>query len=138
MTAFSYMASGYKKKNFKEPALLGKSLENAFPKLEKKAVSAIGWTAHYAMGLAWFILFGKAEKVNNSSPLKTRLLFGIFSGICAVIFWRSLLRYHPNPPVTSNREFYYQLIPAHIIFCLSITKSGTANVPDPNTHSQAS
>jgi hypothetical protein len=123
MTAFSYAVSKKRKKNFKEPELLSSLLQNWYPVFESKYADVAGWNFHYAMGEAWTIIYVLLLKTLHRKPSFYRsLLFGYFGGIVAVGTWKMLFKLNPNPPKILFREFYLQLVIAHLCFSTSMSK----------------
>ncbi|HEY0067349.1 MAG TPA: hypothetical protein VGB46_08300 [Flavisolibacter sp.] len=54
MTLFSYLVSEYRRKNFREPELLGDMVQ---PAVEKKELAQpAGWGIHYGFGLTWALV----------------------------------------------------------------------------------
>ena len=59
MTVFSYIVSGKKKKDFREPALLRKMIYRNVPGLSKEQAIAAGWLVHFGSGLTFTIVYEK-------------------------------------------------------------------------------
>jgi hypothetical protein len=122
MTLFSYAISETKKRNFKEPDLLGGLLQN---KLEsKKLALPAGWSTHYTMGILWAFVFEFLfEKARLKRDLKNGIILGGLSGVTGIIAWRMAFKMHPNPPRIDANGFYKQLLIAHIVYSIVLTKS---------------
>jgi hypothetical protein len=117
MTAFSYMISGGKLKNHKEPELLASMVENAWPYIPKSTSRPAGWAAHYAFGLAWALVHEMVlDKTSVKRNARTGLLFGSLGGLTGVIIWELLFRANPKRPNIDYRSFYTHLLVAQIIF----------------------
>ena len=102
MTAFSYALSQKKKRNFKEPELLGLLLQKWRPSLKKEAANIAGWELHYAMGEGWAIFYLLLLKILNKKPaFYTAFLFGCFGGVVAVLIWKASFKLNPDPPKTA-------------------------------------
>jgi hypothetical protein len=116
MTIFSYILSAKRKKNFKEPQLLH-TMINRMPGVKEKDIPLAGWLAHYASGVGWALLFAILfKKREKNITLYHEIIFGLCNGTAAIFIWKGFLSLHPYPPVTDRKEFYIQLIAAHIVF----------------------
>jgi hypothetical protein len=116
MTIFSYILSAKRKKNFKEPQLL-QTMINRMPGVKEKDIPFAGWLVHYATGVSWALLFAMLfKKRGKNITLYQEIIFGLCNGTAAIVIWKGFLSLHSHPPVTDRKEFYIQLIAAHIVF----------------------
>jgi hypothetical protein len=116
MTLFSYFISQKKRKNFKEPELLGKLIHRAIPSADKENMQATGWVVHYTAGAVFAAIYYQLLKYTDVKPtVGNGLLVGALSGLPAIAIWYTVLTLHPNPPHTSNR-YYGHLVAAHVVF----------------------
>lgn len=124
MTGYSYGLSAAKQRNFKEPEILGKLIYRLFPEIKELPAQVTGWTLHFLVGVGFSSLYayGWGERLMKPN-LKNALLLGTASGIIAMVVWKSVLKSHPLPPATDFKKYYYQLLPAHIIFAAFATVS---------------
>jgi H+/Cl- antiporter ClcA len=136
MTLFSYALSASKKRNFREPALLGKMIHRLIPAIKKIQAHEAGWLLHYGVGVffasVYHVILKKQPHRNNR--LYTGAALGAVTGLAGAAIWRVAFHLHPNPPRPAYRRFYGQLIVAHIIFgvvtCLLLQgKDGDKNTP---------
>ncbi|MGN6530474.1 MAG: hypothetical protein ACTHK0_01815 [Ginsengibacter sp.] len=117
MTAFSYLISRKKNKDFREPRLLGKMVYRAVPEIKKPQAKVTGWILHSATGLTFAIMYQfllKDTKLKSNIP--DGLVLGLVNGIVAVAIWKATFSLHPNPPEIHFNDFYKHLILAHIVF----------------------
>ena len=131
MTIFSYLASGGKAKNFREPELLCEifSEKSAAKKCEQPFLSA-GWAAHYAMGVCWSGLENYLLRENRmKADLKSGLLFGCSGGLTGILIWNQLFKLSRRPPLTVYPKFYAHLLLAHIVYSLSVVLLYKATCP---------
>jgi hypothetical protein len=117
MSAFSYIISGRGRKDFREPFLLNKLLHRWG--LKKSVSKPAGWIAHYSVG-ALFSLVQKylADRRMLPAGASTGAGYGLVCGFFGCLVWELTLNLHHNPPKINRRQFYLQLLPAHIIFGL--------------------
>ena len=117
MTAFSYLMTDGRLKDYREPELLASFLEIQWPHLPKSASNPAGWASHYAFGLAWALVHKIVlDKSHIKRNAQTGLLFGSFGGLTAVIIWKLLFKLNPKPPRIDYQSFYTHLVVAQIIF----------------------
>lgn len=123
MTAFSYVLSAIRKKNFREPALLAGLLQGLQPSLHKTVASIAGWQLHYTVGLIWAGMYA-CLPVNQYewSTVITAVVFGSFCGAISVFTWMNVFRLHPDPPIIDYYEFYIQLFVGHILFSIVLSE----------------
>jgi hypothetical protein len=121
MTLFSYGASIYEGKNFKEPELLSEF----FPKQLQDFHLAVpaGWLTHYSMGISWAAVFQLLFNRKIVKPnMLNGMLLGTLSGIMAIAIWRSAFKLHSINPKISFKSFYRHLILAHLVYSLSVVE----------------
>lgn len=108
--------------DFREPEHLGTMAHRLLPLTGKKEYTAIGWAAHYGMGMAFATSYGVLwERYQLRPSLKNGLLLGIASGLVGSAIWKATFKIHPLPPKLNYNLFYLQRIPAHIVFALATT-----------------
>lgn len=117
MTLFSYAVSNSKKKNFREPQLLGQLVERLPNKFLKQSSQITGWGLHYAIGLLFVAIYDKLWKQENLKPsLTSGALLGTASGLIGVIGWKGMFKAHPNPPAKNLKPYFGHLMFAHVVF----------------------
>jgi hypothetical protein len=124
MTAFSYILSLAKDKNFKEPLLLSLMLQALNPSIKEKPANIAGWQLHYMTGIAWaavYIYFLK--KLKRKPSFSAACIFSVICAGLAVRIWKTCFKLHPDPPKTDFKEFYRQLVVAHFLFSISMSTS---------------
>ncbi len=119
MTIFSDAVSAVTHKEFNEPVLLGDLIRRLGIGIPKQPSRAIGWVAHYGVGLAFTAAYELLWKKTTLRPtLMNGMWIGLASGIIGGYAWKKALDLHPNPPRIDMREHYAQLVPAHVVFAL--------------------
>ncbi|SHG50392.1 hypothetical protein SAMN05444483_11420 [Salegentibacter echinorum] len=122
MTAFSYLAGTARKEKFHEPELLNELIYGAKSlDFDPSKNNVLGWIFHFLIGLfftAIFLLLYVVEIININ--ILSALIFGIAAGVVGSIGWRIMFSITENPPKVHLKEFYLQLIIAHIIFSIFI------------------
>ncbi len=120
MTFFSYTISFIRGKEFKEPQLLTKLLYRQIHTSRLRGVENMpGWIIHLSIGYIFIAIMDCAFLFSGVQPsLWWGMIFGTGLGIIGVAGWKILFAIHPNPPEIHFREFYIQLLIAHIIFGL--------------------
>lgn len=117
MTLFSYFLSGKKDKEFKEPELLSKMVNRAFPSVSKTPAAVSGWLMHANMGFVFAFIYKEVmKKIQYRRDLSNDVFIGVANGIAGVILWKLVFSLHPNPPRIHFSRFYQHLILAHLIF----------------------
>lgn len=117
MTLYSYLLSGAKGKNFKEPETLSILLRRLYPAMSRELADFLCWNAHYAVGLLFVIAYRKLWKEFKLHPgLKTGIGLGAATGLFAIAVWKLVFKLHPRPPKKDFSGYYGQLLIAHIIF----------------------
>ncbi|HEX8376254.1 MAG TPA: hypothetical protein VF602_00450 [Pedobacter sp.] len=124
MTAFSYLVSYIKERNFREPELLADLSQELIPNKERALALPTGWLTHYSMGLAW-ALFETClvENRKMKADVKSSVLFGCFGGVTGALVWGLVFKIHPKPPQIPYRRFYGHLILAHIVYSIALVQS---------------
>jgi hypothetical protein len=121
MTLFSYIVSKKEKENFKEPKLLGDFVERTVP-IHQKSSYPLGWFMHYLTGIAFAGIYRTLLNYKTIQPgMKDGAIYGFLAGGAGVLTWNTLFKTHPNPPQTDRKEFYAQLIVAHVIFGVTLS-----------------
>lgn len=118
MTAFSYIVSGIRQKQFREPELLNGLVARAdFLDFSPSKEHPTGWLLHYKVGLMFSIIYDLIWRNSKVSPTtKSSLIMGAFSGVFGIMVWNLIFKLHPNPPKTKLNEFNLQLLIAHLVF----------------------
>ena len=120
MTVFSYFLSGKKDKEFKEPKLLGKMVNRAFPSMEEAPAQIAGWMMHGSMGLIFASVYQwLLENINFRRDVPDDIFIGFVNGIAGVVIWKLVFSVHPDPPKIHFKRFYQHLVLAHIIFSVT-------------------
>lgn len=108
--------------DFREPEHLGAMAHRLMPLTSKSEYTAIGWAAHYCMGMAFASSYGILwERYHLRPSLKNGLLLGIASGILGSAIWKATFKIHPLPPKLNYNLFFLQRLPAHIVFAMATT-----------------
>ena len=117
MTSFSYLVARSQKENFREPELLAILLRRLIPELNKKYSKIAGWNIHYAIGIAFAIIYATLwESGKLKASVKSGLLLGGLSGLLAIVVWNATFRLHPFPPNVKFKRYYGHLFLAHLVF----------------------
>jgi len=116
MTAFSYLLSRTKNKNFREPRLLAGMIDRLTP-LNKNEAVKMGWLMHYGVGVFFAAIYKPIlEKGHIEPTMKNGAIIGGITGLFGAAIWNLTFHLHPLPPLISYRRFYGQLVVAHVIF----------------------
>jgi hypothetical protein len=118
MTLFSYCVGRLRNKQFMEPEILNDLLMRNGT-IEKGAVQnhPLGWFIHYLVGFQFIIAYEVFWHTTSSSPtLGLFVVLGAVSGGIGVIAWSMFFLSHSNPPRLDFKEFYLQLVVAHMVF----------------------
>jgi len=117
MTAFSYILSALRRKDFREPRLLKFLYQQWRPLAKAGKARKAGWRLHYSMGVNWAFLYEYLIRKKYLRPDRKRMVVaGVVSGIIAVACWKCMFGLSPARPPTNEKKFYLHLIPAHIVF----------------------
>jgi riboflavin transporter FmnP len=118
MTVFSYLVANWRKSQFREPELLNMLLSRASLtslKIPKNHIA--GWLIHFAIGFLFVLIF---DLIWRYSELEVSLLsgagLGFIAGIIGIIGWNVFFKLNSNPPQIDFKDFYIQLLIAHVIF----------------------
>lgn len=120
MTMFSYIVAEVKKSQFREPQLLNILITLA-PLIHIKVSirNILGWIIHYIIGWIFVVCFDFIWRYSGVDPsLASGAYLGFIAGIIGVSGWKIFFILSPNPPGIEFKNFYLQLIVAHIIFGL--------------------
>lgn len=122
MTLFSKAIGEIADENFSEPDLLSKLYHRLAPAEPKPAAKAVGWLAHYGVGLAFSTAYNYLwhKKLVKASG-KNSIWLGAVSGALAIGVWKTAFSMHPLPPGIDFKKYYAQLFFAHIVFTLFAT-----------------
>lgn len=124
MSLFSYLVSGGKHKNFKEPEILGDLIQRVAPALSKQQANIGGWALHYAAGAAFTAIYDQIyEKTPLKPSVKSGAVLGALSGLAGIAVWRATIAAHPNPPLKNYKAYYAHLLLAHIFFGIAAAES---------------
>ena len=120
MTGFSYLCGYFTRHRFREPELLNQLINTSFLPVNSRKSSWIGWVVHFLIGLLFAEILFLILKYTNLSPnLLFAVIGGTIAGIIGIFGWQIMFTSNPSPPETHLDKFYFQLIIAHIIFCIS-------------------
>lgn len=126
MTLFSYLASNYKRKNFREPNLLGK-IEKKQMQVPEPLAQPAGWATHYAVGVVMMLLYELYKKAApGQKPAVKTIGFGSIAGLGAIIAWKLLFKALPARSWRYHKQFYQQIFVAHLIYALVAAASQKA------------
>ncbi|HEY3405922.1 MAG TPA: hypothetical protein VGK59_21200 [Ohtaekwangia sp.] len=117
MTAWSIIVSRKTQKQFREPVLLNLLLRRMAYKNKVDADSAAGWISHYLAGAAFTAVYDQVWQKQKPS-LRNSLVLGGISGLAGIGIWEMAFQMHPNPPHVDRKNYYQQLLIAHLIFGL--------------------
>ena len=124
MSAFSYLVSEEKKKNFREPEVLGTLLKRRVSGLSKPAANAVGWGAHYGTGLVFAGLYDQLWKKTTVKPtVLSGAVLGAASGLAGILIWKATVALHPDPPVKAYKKYHKHLFLAHIVFGIAAAQA---------------
>lgn len=116
MTLFSEAVSKVKGSNYNEALILGELLNRITP-LHKKQAQVAGWAGHYVVGLAFAAVYAAyLEKTTRKPGLFNGIIYGALSGLAGAAIWHVTFKAHPNPPGVDLKNYYKQLVLAHMVF----------------------
>ena len=121
MTAFSYMIANWKESQFREPELLNLLISRArSTTLKIPKNHFIGWVIHYTIGYLFIGIFHLLWKY-TALPLSlgSGAALGFVAGIVGIGGWIVFFKTNSNPPKIEFKDFYIQLLAAHVIFGLT-------------------
>lgn len=117
MTFFSYVVSGSKDKEFREPVILGKLAKRAVPSLNKDEALTTGWILHAGAGIFFTAFYPKVLKwMHVKQSIGSGAALGALNGLAGIAVWRTVFELHPNPPSVHRNRYYGHLLIAHIVF----------------------
>jgi hypothetical protein len=122
MTANSYIMSLLMDENFREPEHLSTMIARLLPHLSKQAKVIAGWGAHFAMGIVFatiYVELWETRKIEHT--IKNGIILGILSGLLGFLIWKATFKVHPLPPWINFDKYYWQRIPAHVVFAVGAT-----------------
>jgi hypothetical protein len=116
MTLFSDVVSKVKGSEYNEAKILGELLNRITP-LSKDQSRVAGWLGHYAVGIAFAAVYAAFLERNKRKPtLLNSIIYGALSGLAGAGIWHTTFKAHPNPPGVDLKNYYRQLVLAHVIF----------------------
>ncbi|HKJ49651.1 MAG TPA: hypothetical protein VJ973_11205 [Christiangramia sp.] len=119
MTTFSYVISRIKSQQFKEPKLLNMILRRSTYEMNPSNNSILGWVVHFSIGVILMTLFYIFHLTFSFSiSLVSILIYGISAGILSIISWHLMFMLRLNTPDIALKEYYIQLLIAHVLFAL--------------------
>ncbi|SDR82099.1 hypothetical protein [Christiangramia echinicola] len=119
MTAFSYIVSRVRSQQFREPKLLNMILRRSTYEMNPSNNSILGWVVHFSIGVILMTLFYIFHiTFSFSISLTSILIYGISAGILSIICWHLMFMLTPNSPDIALKEYYIQLLFAHMLFAL--------------------
>ena len=122
MTSFSYVISRMKSQQFKEPKLLNMILRRSTYDMNPSNNSVLGWVVHFSIGVILMTLFYVLHLTFSFSiSAVSILIYGIIAGILSILSWHFMLSISSNSPDFALRDFYMQLLMAHVLFALGAT-----------------
>ena len=117
MTAFSYVASDTKNKEFREPEVLRMLVKRLFPDVSERQGQVAGWLLHYGAGIFFTTLYHQLGKNGKQRPsILNGLLLGGVNGLLGVAIWKAAFALHPRPPKISEKNYFGHLLLAHLVF----------------------
>lgn len=121
MTAFMYATTFLTGQVMKVVKILGTMLtfQTSLTGQLSDSRRAIFWgtLAHYAIGVGFVLCYYVLWSWGIGRPdISSGFLFGLGSGVAAVVFWYAFFMLHPNPPAIPLKPYLFTLFIAHIIF----------------------
>ena len=114
MTLFSYAYSAVRKQQFRETELLNHLLARLHWIDPSAGVHHwAGWCIHYLIGLFFVAIYYWTGIVHDFSDY---VIAGALAGMVGVAGWKVIFALHPSPPSIPFKEYYLQLIAAHMVF----------------------
>ncbi|QYA24538.1 hypothetical protein G3I01_03115 [Gramella sp. MT6] len=120
MTGFSYVLARLKDQEFREPRLLNMILRRStYDKVNPSNNSILGWVVHFSIGIILMTLFYIIHLIFSFSISFTSILvYGVFAGILSILSWHLMFVISPNSENVQLKEFYVQILIAHILFAM--------------------
>lgn len=121
MTLFSEFLSRKEHKRFNEAKLLSTLHARIFDRdTPTKKDLVTGYLLHYISGIIFTYFFIVIyHQMSNRNIYKKEIAIGIAAGAVGITIWHLTLMLHHNPPRIYLKDYYFQLLLAHII--LSVT-----------------
>jgi hypothetical protein len=117
MTLFSYCAANAEKEQFREPVLLAKLARRLYPEITEKESLLLGWLLHYSVGCFFTTIYNRLwRKTRLPRSVFTGFMLGGICGFVGIAVWHIVFRFHPRPPRIDLKNYYKQLLIAHLIF----------------------
>ncbi|TRO64388.1 hypothetical protein [Christiangramia sabulilitoris] len=118
MTAFSYLIPRLRAKQFREPQLLNMILRRSTSdSMNPSNNSLIGWVVHFSIGIILMTLFYMFHLIFTFKiSFFSIFIYGIFAGSLSILSWYLMFSLSNNPAEITMKEFYFQLLIAHILF----------------------
>jgi hypothetical protein len=115
MTLFSYLLSKIFDKQFLEPALLNQLV--FYRRKEQRKHHATGYLIHYGVGFFFTVIYRWLWKKNPSLQRDSAsLTLGFINGLIGIAGWRYTFLFHPAPPRVDKKNYFLQLLSAHVVF----------------------
>lgn len=120
MTGFSYILARLKDQEFREPRLLNMILRRStYDKVNPSNNSILGWVVHFSIGIILMTLFYIIHLIFSFSiSFMSILVYGVFAGILSILSWHLMFIISPNSENVELKEFYVQILIAHVLFAL--------------------
>ena len=119
MTAFSYVVSRMKSQKFREPRLLNMILRRSTYDMNPSNNSVLGWVVHFSIGVILMTLFYILHLTFSFTiSFVSILIYGVAAGVMSILSWHLMFVISPNSPDFILRDFYLQLLIAHIMFAM--------------------
>jgi len=135
MSAFSYLISDSKNKNFKEPEILAELITRIIPDVNKKQATIAGWGLHLGTGMLFTAIYNQIwQKTTIKPSVKSGAILGAVSGVVGIAVWRATIALHPKPPIKDYKSYYKHLLLAHIIFGIGAAESYKQSIKVTDDH----
>lgn len=123
MTGAVYLLSALTGKNYKVVGILATMLTSHTTKEKGLTRSTpdilLGIAVHYLIGIFFaFIYYFLWQMGYLALTINSSILFGLSTGIVAIIFWSLFIRFHPNPPLIPVFTYVLSIGLVHILFSL--------------------
>jgi hypothetical protein len=123
MTGAVYLLSAMTGKNYKVIGILATMLTNHTTKEKGLSRSTpdmlLGVAVHYLTGIFFACIYYFLWQMGYLTlTINSSILFGISTGIVAIIFWSLFIHFHPNPPLIPAFTYVLSIGLVHILFSL--------------------